>query len=596
MFKSNSYKKLRISRNFSLIMLICLLFLSGGKLIMAHDKIAVYKEALASFMEGDYVAAEEKFRAAKRNFAVTDHNQDIDELLAVLSPIRETMEALDEKADQYQESGNFDELCTAYNDWKGNEEKWVSGTSVQAAMYKEMLAMTKLDKEFDRHFLGMKKTQLLTLRGTSIIGDTGEEEILTILHKIPAAYYGGDAEKANEILTAFQQYYASQIKALIAADASVSGVFAEGTRQFDMLANFSIDDGWLQTTLDSYLLKILRGEIATKDYAAFAEQAKSVNTLSAHLGDAIVIPFINETRSQLLTKAKNLVNIEKYTEAISLYEALQPLEDTGPLIAEVNHAWDRAEPIRVLKRLYPAKEFQVFVDAANKWGADSVIAAITTEGSFYFGILKGNDGMKVTEGSIEGVPAIQKLDFKSGLTASEYPVVYIDAKSTARKHHYLAYEVRKDSMKKILDVEADDLTIEAKQILLADNPVGDGEGESAYFEPDSEGIYRFSKVKVDYTDINVHDIANYLGKMVRFTAFPEVVTDAGALVKLSEILNPSTGRAEKSYLLLKGGFDFTIYANYTVIGVFNGYEEIPFENDETIRVPVVQVKKMESES
>jgi hypothetical protein len=129
--------------------------------------------------------------------------------------------------------------------------------------------------------------------------------------------------------------------------------------------------------------------------------------------------------------------------------------------------------------------------------------------------------------------------------------------------------------------------------LVVDNPVGQGEGELAYFEPDSSGEYQFSRIKVDYVDIQVTDIANYYGEKVRFTAFADTVQNGGALVTLSETYNNSTGLWEKTYLLLKGDSDFTIYENYTVIGTFNSYENITDENGESVRVPVFQVEKVE---
>ena len=310
--------------------------------------------------------------------------------------------------------------------------------------------------------------------------------------------------------------------------------------------------------------------------------------------DAKVFAYIEKSQSDLLSKANKLTASNKYEEAISIYEALKPLEDTEQLIAKANLAWDKYEPIRVLKRLYPDKEFPNFVNARNKWGADSVVAAVSKDGKIYFGRIKGEEAMTVTEGTLTGAPVINKLSFQSSYSTSDNPVIFMDAKSSERKHHYLAYEVGTNSIKSILDVEADNLTVEVKQVLLLDNPVGQGAGELAYFEPGINGEYQFTKIKVDYVDIKFSDIASYYGKKVRFTAYAASKTSSGAaLVILSEGYNYSTGKYEKSYLILKGSENFAIYTNYTVIGVFNSYTTISNENGEQVRVPVFQVEKVE---
>ena len=69
--------------------------------------------------------------------------------------------------------------------------------------------------------------------------------------------------------------------------------------------------------------------------------------------------------------------------------------------------------------------------------------------------------------------------------------------------------------------------------------------------------------------------------------------NGGALVTLNETYNNTTSQYDKSYLLFKGNFEFTIYANYTVIGIFKSYTNITNEQGETVRVPVFQVEKVE---
>lgn len=593
MFKLTVYRKVSMSRNFFLLILVVLLVLVSAKIIMAHEKIAAYNEAVKLFQSGELVAAEEKFRSAKLNVSVSDHNIDINFMLSILSPIREIIEDIDEKAANYYEERDLDQLVDMYERWQDNQKKWVSGTSVQKDMYGEMVELTKLDQEMKGYFSEIKNGNLEKLTNQSVASTSEEEEIFIILNKIPAEYYGkGQSAKTKKIETSFQNYYEEKINKLI-SNGAVPSIVDEGNRQFSVLRQMSLDTAWLEQTLDSHLLTLVTAAYNKKDYAAFADSANTIKKLDANMKDAEVFTYIEKSTTNALTKAENLIANHKYEDAIGIYESLTPLKDTAELIVSANLSWDKYEPIRVLKRLYSGKEFPTFVNARNKWGADSVVAAISKEGGLYFGKLTGEEAMVVTEGTIEGTPGINKLSFQNSFGTPDNPVLYIDAKSSERKHHYLAYEVQSGSMVKVLDVEADQLTVESNHVLVVENPVGEGEGEIAYFEPDGTGEYQFTKIKVDYVDIEVEDIGNYYGKKVRFTAFADTLQNGGALVTLTQVYNDSTGQWEKTYVLLKGETDFIIYQNYTVIGIFNSYEDITDENGESIRVPVFEVEEVE---
>jgi hypothetical protein len=593
MFKLTVYRKVSMSRNFFLLILVVLLVLVSAKIIMAHEKIAAYNEAVKLFESGELVAAEEKFRAAKLNLSVSDHNTDINFMLSILSPIREIIEDIDEKAADYHEENDLDQLVEVYERWQDHQTKWVSGTSVQKDMYGEMVELTKLEKDMKGYFSAIKNSNLEKLANQTAANISEEQEIFTILNKIPEEYYGkGQSAKTNKIETSFQNYYEAKINKLI-TNGSVPSIVDEGNRQFSALRLLSLDSAWLEHTLDSKLLTIVTAAFKKKDYAAFADSANTIKKLDGNMKDAEVFTYIEKSTTNALTKAENLTADHKYEDAISIYEALRPLEDTAKLIVSTNLSWDKYEPIRVLKRMYSGKEFSTFVNARNKYGADSVVAAISKDGGLYFGKLTGEEAMVVTEGTIEGPPVVNKLSFQSSFGTSENPVLYIDAESAERKHHYLAYEVRSGSIVNILDVEADQLTVESRQVLVVENPVGEGAGEVAYFEPDFDGKYQFTKTKETYEDIEVEDITNYFGKKVRFSAYTYSQYGEGMLVTLSETFNESTEQWEKTYLLLEGYSEFTTYTNYTVSGVFDSYKDITDEFGEIIEVPVFQVEKVE---
>ena len=593
MFKYTVYRKVNMSRNFFLLILVILLVLVSAKIIMANQKIATYNEAVRLFKAGQLVAAEEKFHEAKLNVSVSDHNKDINLMLSILSPIREVMEDIDEKAADYNKENDLDSLVSMYERWQESQKKWVSGTSVQKDMYGEMVALTKLDQDMKGYFTTIKKTYLDKLKNEAVNGISEEEVVFHVLYKIPTEYYGKKlSARTTTIEKSFQKYYEEKFKKMIASGI-VSSIVDEGNRQFSALSVLALNSDWLEQALDENLLEIVTNAMNKKDYAAFAESANTMKGLAGNMNDAKVFAYIETATADILKRANQLTDAHKYEDAINIYQALKPLEDTTQSIANANLLWDKYEPIRVLQRLYTGKEFLDSVTARNKWGADSIVAAISGDGGIYFGTLTGEKAMAVTEGTLDGTTGITKLSFQSSLSTAGNPVIYMDAKSTERDHHYLAYEVRSGSMIKILDVEADQLMVDPNHVLVVDNPVGEGEGEIAYFEPDGNGQYQFTEIKVDYVDIEVKDLANYYGKKVRFTAFADTLQNGSALVTLSKTYNDSTAQWEKTYALVKGETDFNVYQNYTVIGMFNSYEDITDENGESIRVPVFQVEEVE---
>ncbi|MEH7094822.1 hypothetical protein [Neobacillus vireti] len=607
MFKFTVYRKVNMSRNFFLIILLVCFIAVGGKMVLANEKITTYEEAMRLFQKGDLVAAEKKFQAARLNVSVSDHNQDIDLKLSILSPIKEVMEDLDEKSSNYYDGNKLQSLVNMYDRWQDSQNKWGLGTAVQKDMYGEMLAITKLDKDMEGYFSNIKNTQLAKLANNTANDSTKEEGIYKSLQLIPVSYYGGDSSKIDEIKSAFLNYYNNKLNKLTEANADVSTIVTEGNRQFGMSSQFSIPTDWLEETLNSHFVKVLTEALENKDYAAFAGQASSVKNLSSKMADAKVFPFIEKSKNGLLNKANNFVAINKYEDAIKIFEALTPLEDTAELIANTNLAWDKYEPIRVLKRKYTDKVFSNFANVRNKWGVDSAVAAISADGGVYYGQLKGEEEMAVIDGRLDGatdssistsnevVPDIIKISLQGSMSSSDNPVIFMEAKATERKHRYIAFEVdtQLSSMKKILDEEADNLTVDSKGVLLLDNPVGTGAGELAYYEPDYNGEYRFTEIKVDYVDIQPEDIEQYNGQKVRFSAYVDSLQNDGALVKLSETYNYNTSQYERTYLLLKGQSEFVTYYNYTVIGTFNSYQTITDEDGQSVRVPVVQVEKVE---
>ncbi|MFZ7943790.1 hypothetical protein [Neobacillus sp. 19] len=117
------YKEVNRSWTISLLLFVILLGLVVGKVILAHEKTAAYKEAMMLFQSGDGIAAEKKLLAAKRNPAVSDHDQEIDRILADLANIQEKDQEVNRKTTGDQGEDILDQLVDTYSSWHANVKK-----------------------------------------------------------------------------------------------------------------------------------------------------------------------------------------------------------------------------------------------------------------------------------------------------------------------------------------------------------------------------------------------------------------------------------------------------------------------------------------
>ncbi|MFD2446862.1 hypothetical protein ACFSO7_23255 [Bacillus sp. CGMCC 1.16607] len=591
MLKLTAYKKISLSRNILILILTICLIGVGLKITFAHQKISIYKEAVRLFNSGELISAEERYRKARMNPFVIDHNKEIDQRLSVLSPIRESMLHLDMEAKEANKESNLPSLVEIYNEYQSRKQEWQRATNIHQDMFHEMATKTKIEKDLQKYFKSFNSHLHASLQESK--NQTNQQEtIFGDLSLIPAEYYGGEKQKTAEIHHAFITYFQKNLDEMMNGKSFVATT-KEGKRQFQFLKKFSINTDWLQKILKPYLFSEIQKTFTSEQYELFIKQAVAVKTLESYLKEAEVFSYIDRSVDKLYNKASRMVSESQFEEAIHLYEAIDPLEDTSELVASVEQEWDLHEPLRVLQRQSPGTNFQNHVSGRNNWGADSFIAAISADGIMYFGKQNRGEEMLVTSTTIGDTTSVKHIQFYNELSNNGNPVIYFESDSQSRKHYYQAYEVSDSSLIKILDIEADGLTMESDHLLLIDNPVGEGEGELAYFEPTYDGVYAFSSVQVDYVDINVADIQSYTGEKVRFNAYIESAEPGWAWVVLSQEYNSLTNEYDTEYLLLRGQFEFENGRSYTIIGTYNGEETITFSDESSSNVPVVDVIEYE---
>ncbi|WP_043930422.1 hypothetical protein [Bacillus sp. EB01] len=384
-----------MSRNLLLVILAFCLVGVGAKIALAHEKIATFNEAEALYAAGKMRAAEEKFRAAKLNVSVSDHNDAINARLAELSPIRELMEHLDEQAADYVEDGDLAGLVKMEAQFQNYRTKWLKGTAAEVDMLGEMVAFTKIEKDFKAYFAEHIRNLSSRLKG-SLLADE-ELTVFDSFSMIPPSYYGGKAKKVSTIEKNFTAYFSEQLEKVLTADTFYPAV-QEGERQFDQLKRFNMESGWLFDKLDGFLLAMLEEPFEKEDYKTFVQRAKDASDLETALKNGEAFAYRTSKLSGLEKMAGQLASNHSYEKAIEIYKALEPMADYSEQIASLEVEWDLHEPVRVLQREYPDEKFVQVLDGRDRFGADSYVAAISEVGMLYFGKVTRT----VTQGTVEG--------------------------------------------------------------------------------------------------------------------------------------------------------------------------------------------------
>lgn len=591
MFKLTSYKKIMLSRNILLIVLVCCFIAVGGKVILAHEKLNTYNTAIALFNKGELIAAEKQFRLAQLNVVVSDHNQDISEKLALLSPVKERIEEVDDDAMSASKEQDLETLIIHYNDFSEYKSKIIKGDNIQSEMLIEMLEHTRIEGDFITYFEAQKTLLFAELQEK--LNTEEEKENFLALQSIPFAFFETEEKKKEIIHSTYYTYFASRADSAF-QKSTFSESITEAKRQLKQLDKFSMDGTWLQKKFDSYLVQRLKDSVESNSYSQFAKEAKEVQSLKSQLNEnSESIAYIDKALASIIGEAETLVANDEFDKAIKLFESLATLKDMKTSIEDAKAAWDLHQPIRVLKRMFPEVEFVNHINGRNNWGADSYIVAVSSKNNIYFGWLNHGEEMMVSTGEFFEDPQ-SDLNFASRLSIDGNPVIYFESNSSIRNKRYVAYDVSHSGIDKILDIEADGFTIESPTTLLVDNATGYGEGELSYYEKDDYyGSFEFSSIKVDYTDIMVGEIEQYKGVKVRFSTSLAYSDYESPLVELNSSYNHETFMVEYDYLLLDLGDEYLSNGSfYTFIGTFNHYTEIMID-DTIVKVPVFMVESFE---
>ncbi|USB33626.1 hypothetical protein [Paenibacillus sp. YPG26] len=588
-------------RNLFILLCAALLALIAVKAYYIQQKITWITEAERAYMKKDLIHAEEWYQKARSNRWIKYKEDEIHTRLAQLAPIteiRSRLAGLDEAAQSASPDSDedFTRLVQAYADLSALRNKYMKTGGQYSSYYKQISSAFKVTD----HFLG--KFKQFEQRFTSQMNDNLEkrtyqdESFRNKLLLIPEAYYGGKDKRLDSLSAAFKKYDTRKLTQL-SADGMFTSMLNEALSMKNIYKEAGVESPWIKKTTESLADQVLRTDLKTENYTAFASHARDFVAFaqSAKVRSPLTA-YISTQYSRLIRKAKLMVARGEYQQAIALYEAVAGYRDTSDQIAAAKLAWTKADPIRLLQAADSSKRYAHVIGGSGRYGAQLYAAASDDTGRIYYAAMDAAGQTRMVSSSelLQG-QRITGLSFEKQLSTSTMPVILVEAESSLRRAYYSAFAVEEGEFSKLFEFEADGYQVMKDGTLLVNNPEGDGEGESAVYawtgsdykyqkpvESDSEpGSESESESESEYKNIRIEDLLQHAGQKVRFTCSIVSITDSGPLAQLGD-----------SYVLLKSDSLLSV-GNVTISGTLASQNEDVTLGQTALSLPVFEVTLVE---
>lgn len=570
----------------SLLLALCLIMLAliGYKGIEISAKISSYKEAERLYAEKDLVGAEAWYLKTRDNRSILYHEDEVAARLEELAPISKMKQQLgfyDSEGAKAVADGQFERLLDIYAKLSQFRNTYYTGGGPYSTYYKEISQAIGVSEHFVSYFTHFKNQFYAEMNNNLKNQNYDDESFKWNLLKIPEIFYGNQEKQLSELLAAYEDYDLKKFHAL-AAKGLYDRLLTDAEAILSSYTNNDLKAPWVASKVEQLMEALLRQELEDDNYANFAKHAKQYSTFAAKANPkSSLTAYVERQITKLMKQAKSLSREGAYQEAIDLYTALSPYQDTSEAVSQVRLAWMAAEPVLLLPQLEGEKQYTHVTGGTKSYNAEIYAAAADEDNRVYFAKMNDQHNIQVlTNTDMTSDNLIQSLSVDSTLSTRQNPIIKVTAESSNRNALYALFEVSDNSIELILWVEADGLEANSDGSLLVDNPYGSaGEGQVAIYER-IDAFYQFTGVKKFIRDVTADQVAQYPNDTIRLLC---TVTQPGFLETLAY--------ADNTDIVLKGNFDFS-EGDAVITGTFLQYTEIIVDG-EWISVPVIQVETYE---
>ncbi|WP_433945170.1 hypothetical protein [Paenibacillus sp. SN-8-1] len=575
-------------RNLFIVLCSALLVLIAIKCYYIQQKMTWITEAERAYTKKDLIQAETWYQKARNNRWIEYKEDEIHARLGILAPItdiKSRLAGLDEAAQSANPSSDHDfaMLVQSYADLSALRDKYMKTGGQYSSYYKQISSAYKVTDHFLDKFKQYEQRFFTQMNDNLEKRTYQDESFRGQLLQIPVAYYGSKDKRLTSLSAAFKKYDNRKLTQL-----SASGMFTSMLNEALSMKNIykeaGIEAPWIKKTAESLADQMLRSDLKTENYTAFASHARDfVNFVQSAKMRSPLTGYISTQYSRLIKKAKRMVARGEFQQAIALYEAVAVYRDTSKEVAAAKLAWTKADPIRLLQAADSSKNYTNVVGGGNLYGAKIYAAASDDTNHIYYAAMDATGQIKlVSTADFPQGRKILHISMENKLSTSSRPVVLVEGDSQTRSATYAAYAVEAGSLNKLFELEADGYQVDKEGNLLVQNPEGAGAGQSARYVWTGSG-YEYQEIKTapEYADIAIDDLLQHQGEKVRFTCSIVSITDSGPLAQLGD-----------SYVLLKSGSLLSV-GQVTVSGTLASQNEEVVVGQTALSLPVFEVTLVE---
>ncbi|NQX47508.1 hypothetical protein HQN87_19420 [Paenibacillus tritici] len=589
-------------RNIMIILCIFMLVLLGQKALGIRDKIQDIQEAGRLYAAGELIAAENRYRLAAANTAISYKEEEVAARLAELAPItdiRSSLSRLSLTLEDQLTVKDFTGYMESYAALLSLKGKYMIAGGPYEVYYRQLSAesglsdkMTAGFRQFKEQFLAglAAGPQTGTSAGTGSGNSDNTDSFKWRLLQIPDGYYGGEAAKEELLAAEFKAHDTARLQALAAAG-SFGPMLDSALSMEEAYRSHSYTAPWIRKQVQESAALILNKDLDGDYTAAFAGHALSYRSYAASAGitSSKVLKLIDNGITRLLRAGARQVRSGQYAEAIRLYTGLAPVQDTSGAIAAATLAWNTAEPVRLLPGGEVPGSYSLTASVTGRYGAQIAVAGVDSGSRLVYAEMSGDGTVSTRTGDvIPDAAALSSLAFDEALSAySEVPVVVATGSPANERSTFTAYTIRPEGIALLFSFTGSgyELMAEDGSIRVMNTDLTDGAADRTAIFRQVNGVYEFLEIyqEFTYTTIDASQLELHPYEKVTLSCEEMYIDSAGRTV----------ARSNGRYLVLQGEVG-QLTGPAMISGQFeNSYNNVETEIGEQ-SVPVFMVDSLGS--
>lgn len=553
-------------RNMAIVICCIALVLVGYKFVRVADKINSYDKGAAYLENNDLLSAEESFMRSSKNQWIRYKEDEIQGNLVKLQPVtsmKQLFTTLDEDAKRHADKGDLDSLLQVKTQYEQAKADYAKQEPDIAALFKTMDERFGIDETLSNAFANVKRDIINEVDASIENSKFDQDSYIVQFVKLPVDTFGDEKTKNKEMAALFKKYDTAKLN-YWADKKSVPDYLIATAALWESYQKSKIKASWVVPLVEQHIQDKLTPLIEKDELSSlttFIEYAKLAEANQQWIGSkSKLYTYITKQMNTKLKEADGLVKNKEFAGAIELYTVLGTYKDTKDKIEAAETAWLKNEPSRLLTKALPEQTFTLAVGQKGTHGSLFEAAGLNGSTLTYVRMMPDKK-YEIYYVKLDENWKVEEIQFAHEYSGQALPTLLVKGDSVERSNVFVLLELKNSYLEEILTVDADEIKLDRKGVILVNNAIGEGAGQESYYEY-TNGNYVFAGVKRDYHNILIEDLGMYLGEEVRFQAEVTSVGDNQAFINIQD-----------GYIILNGNFNFEL-GSQLIVGTWTGIEEI----------------------